>query len=143
MTKKAKLLNDGKKHKAKPINEVYMRTQTDIRKQKIYEAMVEALGVVTLACEAVPCSRDTYYKYIREDDVFALRIAGIAEIALDFAESKLHNLINKGNTAATIFYLKTKGKKRGYVETLDIGVGIDMNRSFLIEPASQIKEEAS
>ena len=39
---------------------------------------------------------------------------------MDFAETHLHKLIQEGNPAATIFFLKTKGKRRGYVETQDI-----------------------
>jgi len=40
----------------------------------------------------------------------------IENIALDFAESQLHKQIKEGNSTSTIFYLKTKGKKRGYIE---------------------------
>ena len=34
--------------------------------------------------------------------------------------SQLHKQIKDGSTAATIFLLKTKGKKRGYVERQEI-----------------------
>jgi len=39
---------------------------------------------------------------------------------LDFVENKLWTLINGGNTAAVLFYLKTKGKDRGYAERREI-----------------------
>jgi len=37
-----------------------------------------------------------------------------------FAESELMKLIKEGNVAATIFFLKTQGKKRGYVERQEV-----------------------
>jgi len=40
----------------------------------------------------------------------------VLEIALDYGESKLFELIADKNPAAVIFFLKTKGKKRGYIE---------------------------
>ena len=33
---------------------------------------------------------------------------------------QLHKQIKKGNTTGTIFYLKTKGKKRGYIERTEV-----------------------
>ena len=30
--------------------------------------------------------------------------------------------MNDGNTSATIFYLKTKGKKRGYIEKSELDI---------------------
>jgi hypothetical protein len=41
---------------------------------------------------------------------------------LDFAESQLYKQIKDGSTTATIFYLKTKGKQRGYVERQQIDI---------------------
>jgi hypothetical protein len=46
----------------------------------------------------------------------------LSEVAIDFAESHLHKLIKDGNPAATIFFLKTKGKGRGYIERQEIAV---------------------
>ena len=44
----------------------------------------------------------------------------LKDVTLDFAESQLHKQIKEGNTTATIFLLKTLGKKRGYVERQEI-----------------------
>ena len=44
----------------------------------------------------------------------------LQNVALDFAETKLHQRIQEGSDAATIFYLKTKGKARGYIERTEI-----------------------
>lgn len=51
---------------------------------------------------------------------FKKEVDDIQNIALDFAESQLHKQIQDGNTTATIFLLKTKGKKRGYIERQEI-----------------------
>ena len=51
----------------------------------------------------------------------------ISDIVLDFAESQLHKQIKENNTASTIFYLKTKGKKRGYIEAQDINFNTKKN----------------
>jgi hypothetical protein len=47
-------------------------------------------------------------------------VESLEGVALDLAESKLHEEILGGNTAAIIFFLKTKGKKRGYVERQEV-----------------------
>ena len=62
----------------------------------------------------------TFYNYYNEDKEFKALVDDISNMSLDFAESKLLEQIKDGSTAATIFYLKTKGKKRGYVERQEI-----------------------
>jgi len=94
------------------------------KKQQIKKAMIEALtqtlGVVTSACKIVGINRSTFYKYYNEDPKFAAEVNDIQEVAIDFAESKLYEQIKDSNTTATIFYLKTRGRNRGYVEKQEI-----------------------
>ncbi len=54
---------------------------------------------------------------------------------MDFAESQLYKQIKEGSTAATIFYLKTKGKKRGYIERQEI----EHNGSVSVKPKEWIE----
>jgi|TARA_R100001443_G_scaffold115318_1_gene132808 hypothetical protein len=96
-----------------------------IKKDSMLKALESSLGVVTVACKSADIPRSTYYKWLKEDEDFAKAVKEIENIALDFAESQLHSQIKDGSTSATIFYLKTKGKKRGYVERqeLDLNSG--------------------
>lgn len=89
-------------------------------KKAIIAALEQSLGVVTTACKKVGISRSVFYLWMSEDEDFKNSVNDIQNIALDFAESKLHKQIEKGDTIATIFFLKTKGKRRGYVERSEI-----------------------
>jgi len=89
-------------------------------KKAILEALEKSLGVVTTACKQVGVGRTTFYEYLNKDEGFANKVADIQNIALDFAESQLPKQLQDGNTSANIFYLNTKGKKRGYVERSEI-----------------------
>jgi predicted DNA-binding transcriptional regulator AlpA len=86
------------------------------------EALEKALGIVTQACKVVGIARVTHYRWMKDDDEYRDAVEKLGDVALDFAESKLHKLIDQGNPAATIFYLKTKGKNRGYIERQEIAV---------------------
>ena len=97
-----------------------MNKSRHIKKEAMLQALENSLGVVTVACKQTDTPRSTYYKWLKEDKEFAQAVKEIDNIALDFAESQLHSQIKDGSTSATIFYLKTKGKKRGYVEKSEI-----------------------
>jgi len=90
-------------------------------------ALVEALGIVTMACKKVGIARKTHYEWYKSDPKYKEAVDDVLEIALDFAESMLHKQIQDNDTTATIFYLKTKGKKRGYIERQEI-TGADGER---------------
>lgn len=85
-------------------------------KKDLLIALEKSLGVVTTACRAVQLDRTTFYRYYNDDTAFKAAVDDIENIALDFAESQLHKQIQNGEVSSTIFYLKTKGKGRGYIE---------------------------
>jgi hypothetical protein len=95
-------------------------TKTDTTKKAMLQALEKSLGVVTTACKSVGISRETHYKWLREDESYKESVDDLVNVALDFAETQLHKQISKGNPTSTIFYLKTKGKNRGYIERQEI-----------------------
>ncbi len=104
-----------------------------IKKESFLKALEKSLGVVTVACKKSDTPRSTYYKWLNEDEEFEKQVREIENVALDFAESKLHEQISDNSTAATIFYLKTKGKKRGYIERQEITGADGIPTNFQIE----------
>jgi len=98
-------------------------------KKALIVAMEKSLGVVTNACKIVGVDRTTFYNYYNSDPEFKKACDDCENIAIDFAESKLKQLINEGDTVATIFYLKTKGKHRGYIQTIE---NINKNTEYKI-----------
>lgn len=88
-------------------------------KKAILIALEKTLGVVTSACKAAGVSRGIFYKYYNEDEAFKQAVDDVENISLDFVESELFKQIKSGNVTAAIFYLKTKGKKRGYIERIE------------------------
>ena len=89
-------------------------------KKALIEALEKSLGVVTTACKQVGIDRTTFYRYYKEDEKFKKQVDDLSNVAKDFAESQLFKRIQDGNPTATIFYLKTKAKDRGYVERQEI-----------------------
>lgn len=102
-------------------------TKRDRQKKAMIDAMHKNLGVVTTACKIVGIGRNTHYEWLKKDPEYKQSIEESGEIALDFAESQLHKRIQAGSDTAIIFFLKTQGKKRGYVERQEIQQKQDEN----------------
>jgi hypothetical protein len=101
--------------------------KTDILKKNMIEALIKTMGVVSAAARKVHKNpieaeglRKIHYEWMINDEVYNKNVNDIKNISLDFAESKLHQSINNGSDTATIFFLKTQGKSRGYVEKQEI-----------------------
>lgn len=114
----------------------YTKQQTALKKAEMIKALVKSLGVVTIACEKVGIERSTHYDWLKADESYKSSVEDIADVALDFAESMLHKQIQDKDTAATIFYLKTKGRKRGYIERQEIKHETDWTEGITIQVAS-------
>jgi len=94
----------------------------EIAKEAFIIAYKENFGNITISCEASGVGRTQYKTWLKDDPDFAKRLAEIEpeEIMLDFGEQKLMERIARGDTLATMFLLKTKGKRRGYIEKQEV-----------------------
>jgi len=90
------------------------------KKKRMYEAMRSQLGIVTTAAEQTGISRTIHYEWLKKDPNYKQWIEEIDDITLDFAENALLKQMKNGNTQAIMFYLKTKGKKRDFVEQQNV-----------------------
>jgi len=103
----------------------------DTQKKKLIEALEKTMGIVSAACKKVGIHRSTFYNYINEDPEFKTEVDSIGDLALDFAESQLLKSIQNGSDTATIFYLKTKGKRRGYIERTETELSGKVATTFI------------
>lgn len=87
---------------------------------RMLAALEASLGVVTIAAKQAGIDRTTHYEWYGKDMDYRTKVDSIADIALDFVENKLFKQIEEGEIASTIFYMKTKGKSRGYIEKTEI-----------------------
>ncbi len=98
--------------------------------------MIDALrvtkGMVYLAAEKMGCEADTIYNRAKRSASVAKAMLRETERGLDLAELQLIKQINEGNTTALIFYLKTKGKRRGYIERHEFDVRLTPEQAAIL-----------
>ena len=114
------------------INEI---RHNSARKKAMLEALEKCYGIVTKSCKMIGIDRQTHYNWMNEDADYRKAVEELDNVALDHSEDKLHQLIEgvwiqgrededgeaqvyqvPPNVSAVIFHLKTRGKKRGYIE---------------------------
>ena len=91
----------------------------NFQKSEIKKAIEGSGGYISEIARRLKCDWHTADKYIKEFDL-ADDLVIEDERATDRAEIKLMQAIEDGEIAAIIFRLKTKGKKRGYVERQEV-----------------------
>lgn len=123
-------------HSTREIKKKKDSPKTIKAKASMIEALKQCLGVVTDASQMSGVPRRTHYDWMKDDKEYKDRVESIGEEALDFVESKLFETINgvvigketktgfktytlPPDVRSIMFYLKTKGKKRGYVERVE------------------------
>jgi len=84
--------------------------------EHVEEALRASGGVVSDAAQKLGCSPASVRNYIRRHKSLQRVLEEVIEANLDLAESALLTAIAQGNMTAVIFYLKTKGRSRGYFE---------------------------
>jgi hypothetical protein len=94
-------------------------------KQALIEALREADGNMASVARKFNCHRSLVWQYVDGDPKLRELTEELTETFIDIAESELFKQIREGNTAAIIFFLKTKARHRGYSERLEL---IPLNR---------------
>lgn len=90
------------------------------KKKQFIDNFMGSLANVSFCCKKIGISRQTFYSWRDSDPEFKVEISNAREELLDFAESVLFKKVREGHTAELIFFLKTKGKSRGYIERQEI-----------------------
>lgn len=96
------------------------KKRVEDKKALFLKAFTQSRGIIAPACRAVSMTRQLYYKWLEDDPAFAETVEAIRQEQIDTVESALLNKIEDGDTTAVIFYLKTKGKERGYSERTEL-----------------------
>jgi hypothetical protein len=91
-----------------------MATFLDQQQEKFLEVLEQNMGVVSLTLDMTKTSRVVFNEWMTEV-FFNEKVKDIDAKTLDIVEKLLLEEINKGNMGAIQFYLKTKGRNRGYV----------------------------
>ncbi|MCL2305251.1 MAG: hypothetical protein FWC43_07905 [Planctomycetaceae bacterium] len=89
-------------------------------KKTVLEQLRKTHGIIATACVHANVGRQTFYRWLAEDEQFKSDVEDVIEITTDKVEAKLLEQVNRGNLTAIIFYLKCKGKKRGWVERQEV-----------------------
>lgn len=84
------------------------------------KAIEDSGGIMTTIAERLGCEWHTAKKYIEQYEETKQAYEAESESVIDLAESKLIENIQANDNTAILFYLKTKGKKRGYIERKEV-----------------------
>ena len=114
---------------------------TSDTKSKMLEALEGNLGIVTVAANKAGIHRSTHYQWMQDDADYKKKVEELNNVCLDFAESKLFDNIRKNKETSTIFFLKTRGKNRGYVERREVDLGTDNH--FRVEIVDPLNEDTT
>ena len=87
--------------------------------QRIAETYEKKACNVSATCAALNISRTMWYRWREKHPNLDALLKESEEALIDFAESKLMENIQNGDNTSLIFFLKTKRKSRGYVETVE------------------------
>ena len=123
-----------------------MSTSSAIRKRNFLKAFPRKNYHISRTCIDIGIRRQTYYDWMEADPDFKADIEALEEADIDDAEDSLRTLrkgipkrkadgtfdgwISKPDVTANIFYLKTKGRKRGYEETTKVKLDGNLNTKF-------------
>ena len=103
-----------------------MANKSKVSDKQIIEALKATHGFQSQACKLlerqlnISFTTSAMSKRISASEEIKSALSEMLTADLDYAENKMWELIKNGNVAALLFYLKTKGKERGYAERREL-----------------------
>lgn len=85
-------------------------------KSRVMELLRISFGNLSATARALGCSRSDLVEAIAASPELQAAVQEARETLVDVAEARLLDLVRKGDVTATAFYLKTKGRNRGWCE---------------------------
>jgi hypothetical protein len=116
------------KNEAIPASKRKERRDAKATNKEIADALARTHGIIAKAAallskekseaagHKISIARQTISERIKSNEMLQKAHDQAADAMTDFAEDKLFQAIADGDMTAIIFYLKCKGKKRGYIE---------------------------
>lgn len=75
---------------------------------------------ISATCASLGITRQTFYNWLERFPEIAQKVEDAREGLVDFAETQLISKINDGDLNAITFFLRAKGKERGYGDSKKI-----------------------
>jgi hypothetical protein len=115
-----------------------------LRQEQIEKALRATAGIYRYAAKKLKCAPNTVRNHVLRSAYLQRVLTEVADDNLDNAEHAVKVAIDAGNITAAFFYLKCKGKARGWVERQEITgsdggpVAIEDARSILLERVKKL-----
>ena len=121
----------------KPLKDEYLypeprklQVATAVPEETIAEALRKNRGLAYLAGKSIGmCGSQVCYRIKQSPYLQAVRDS-CNELRIDVAEQKIDELIEDKNVSSLIFFLKTRAKNRGYVETSELRVSPEVEQQL-------------
>ena len=97
-----------------------MAGKDQLTAQQFIDAIPKSAGIISTIATRVGCDWHTAKKYIENYPTVKRAYDNEVERMLDLTESELLKKIQEGDFPAIKYYLSTKGKRRGFVESHEI-----------------------
>lgn len=88
--------------------------------ERVKQVLLETRGLVTLAAKTLGCSRSTIYNMLNADESIRETLEEARQLQVDIAESRLFDAVERGESWAITFTLKSQGRDRGYGERVEL-----------------------
>lgn len=106
---------------------------------QLKEALTKAGGIQAAAAAQLGVTRASVHQRIHKSEEMIAHMEECMESRLDLAESALMRAIGKGEAWAICFFLKCRGKERGYIEQIQVDTTVRVGvLHSIIEESNQI-----